>query len=70
MSERMEREGWGEGGKRRTLPPFFRNVSPTFPRVFLSGNTTVWSFLVKNAALHYRFRVLRYRYFKQTNRAL
>lgn len=70
MSERMGREGWGRGEKREALPPFFRNVSPTFPRVSLSKNATVWPFLVKSVALRYRFRVLRYRYFERTNRAL
>lgn len=67
MSERMGREGWGESVRRS---PFFRNVSPTFPRVSLSENATVWPFLVKSVALRYRFRVLRYRYFERTNRAL
>ena len=65
MSERMGREGWGRGEKREALPPFFRNVSPTFPRVSLSENATVWPFLVKSVALRYRFRVLRYRYFER-----
>ena len=66
----MGREGWGREEKRGALPPFFRNVSPTFPRVSLSENATVWPFLVKSVALRYRFRVLRYRYFERTNRAL
>lgn len=70
MSERMGEKA-GEGGRSvGALPPFFRNVSPTFPRVSLSENATVWPFLVKSVALRYRFRVLRYRYFERTNRAL
>ena len=71
LNERADGERrLGKGEKREALPPFFRNVSPTFPRVSLSENATVWPFLVKSVALRYSFRVLRYRYFVRTNRAL
>ena len=70
MNGRMGREDWGRGEKRGALPPFFRKVSPTFPRISLFENATVWPFFVKSVALRYRFSVLRYRYFERTNRAL